>query len=114
MPSQSIQKLLEGLENDLPRSAQLQQKVPALAEAFDAGRMKTTLQEILLGSDNSQYSITECIPGKALYLLDHIINMQFKLKILDASNDETIATLVNARLFPDAAEIGRASCRESG
>src|SRR5688572_22480231 len=102
MPSQSIQKLLEGLENDLPRSAQLQQKVPALAEAFDAGRMKTTLQEILLGADNSQYSITECIPGKALYLLDHIINMQFKLKILDSSNNETIATLVNARLFQDA------------
>jgi hypothetical protein len=103
MPSQSIQKLLEGLENDLPRSAQLQQKVPALAESFDAGRMKPTLQEILLGPEEGQYAIVECVPGKALYLLDHTINMQYKLKIADNSNNDTIAALVNARLFQDAA-----------
>jgi hypothetical protein len=103
MPSQSIQKLLEGLENDLPRSIQLQQKVPALAEAFDAGRMKTTLQDTLLGPTEGRYSIVECMPGKALYLLDHTINMQYKLKILDSTNNETIATLVNARIFQDAA-----------
>ena len=103
MPSQSIQKLLEGLENDLPHSAQLQQKVPALAESFDARRMKPTLQEILLGPEEGQYAIVECVPGKALYLLDHTINMQYKLKIADNNNNETIATLVNARLFQDAA-----------
>jgi hypothetical protein len=103
MPSQSIQNLLEGLENDLPRSALLQKKVPALAEAFDAGRMKPVLQEILLGPIEGQYTIVECVPGKALYLLDHIINMQYKLKILDNSNHEIIDTLVNARLFPDVA-----------
>ena len=49
----------------------------------------------------SQYSIVECVPGKALYLLDHIINMQYKLKILDNANNQTITTLVNARLFQD-------------
>ncbi|HJR79783.1 MAG TPA: phosphotransferase [Anaerolineales bacterium] len=103
MASQSIQQLIEGLENDLPRSAQLQKKVPALAEAFDADRMKATLQEVLLGPVNGRYAVIECIPGKALYLLDHTINMQFKLKILDSSNSETLATLVNARLFQDAA-----------
>ena len=37
MASQSIQKLIESLDNDLPRSALLQKKVPALSEAFDAG-----------------------------------------------------------------------------
>jgi len=103
MPSQSLQKLIEGLENDLPRSAVLQQKVPALAEAFDAGRMKGILQQALLRSEGGRYSIVECVPAKALYLLDHTINMQYKLKLLDHTTRETIATLVNARLFPNAA-----------
>ena len=103
MTSQTIQQLLAGLENDLARSVLLKDKVPALAAAFDAARMKATLQEILLGSENSQYSITECVPGKALYLLDHTINMQYKLNILDSTTNETINTLVNARLFRDAA-----------
>lgn len=102
MISQAIQTLLEGIENDLPRSAMLQQKVPALAKAFDAARMQPTLQEILIGPENDRYSIVECIPGKALYLLDHTINMQYKLKILDGKTQESIPTLVNARLFPDA------------
>ncbi|HET6821118.1 MAG TPA: hypothetical protein VFH34_00645, partial [Anaerolineales bacterium] len=103
MPSQAIQTLLEGIENDLARSALLREKVPALAEAFNAGRMKETLQETLLGTGEGRYSIVECVPGKALYLPDHIINMQYKLKILDNITNETISTLINARLFPDAA-----------
>jgi hypothetical protein len=103
MPSESIQKLLDGIENDLARSALLREKVPALAEAFNAGRMKETLQETLLGPGEGRYSIVECVPGKALYLPDHTINMQYKLKILDHTTDETISTLINARLFPDAA-----------
>jgi len=104
MASQSIQKLIESLDNDLPRSALLQKKVPALAEAFDVDRMKPLLQEVLCGSANDDYSIVECIPGKAFYLPDHIINMQYKLKILDNTNTQTIATLVNGRLFRDLAE----------
>jgi hypothetical protein len=103
MPSQAIQKLLEGIENDLARSALLREKVPALAEAFNAGRMKETLQETLVGPGDGRYSIVECVPGKALYLPDHTINMQYKLKILDNTANETISTLINARLFPDAA-----------
>jgi thiamine kinase-like enzyme len=103
MASQSIQKLLEGLENDLARSALMREKVPALAEAFDAGQMKPALQETLLGSVEGQYAIVECVPGKALYLLDHTINMQYKLKIVNTSSNETISTLINARLFRDAA-----------
>ncbi len=101
MVSPAIEKLIQSLDNDLPHSALLQKKVPALAEAFDAERMKTTLQATLLGPEEGQYSIVDCIPGKALYLLDHIINMQYKLKILDNSDHQTIATLVNARLFQD-------------
>src|SRR3989304_3391257 len=103
MAHQSIKELIESLDNDLPRSALYQKKVPALAEAFDAGRMKPTLQEALLGPAEGRYSIVKCVPGKALYLLDHTINMQFKLEILDNTNSGTIATLVNARLFQDAA-----------
>ncbi|MEO5886935.1 MAG: phosphotransferase, partial [Anaerolineales bacterium] len=103
MANQSIEKLIESLDNDLARSALFQEKVPALAEAFDAGRMKTTLQDALLGPVEGRYSIVKCVPGKALYLLDHTINMQFKLEILDNTNNETLATLVNARLFRDAA-----------
>jgi len=103
MASQSIQKIVESLDNDLPRSALLQKKVPALAEAFDVERMKTTLQKTLFGPAESRYSIVKCVPGKALYLLDHTINMQFKLEILDNTDNEMIATLVNARLFQDAA-----------
>ena len=49
MANQSIEKLIESLDNDLARSSLFQEKVPALAEAFDAGRMKGTLQEALLG-----------------------------------------------------------------
>lgn len=103
MPSQSTQKLLEGIENDLPRSTQLQEKVPALAEAFNAERMQETLQETLLSQEDGRCSIVECVPGKALYLLDHTINMQYKLKIFDSTRNETISTLINARLFPNAA-----------
>ena len=103
MASQSIQNLLDGIENDLPRSALLQKKVPALAEAFNAGQMKKILQETLIGPVEGRYSILECVPGKALYLLDHTINMQYKLTILDSTDNQTISTLVNARLFPDAA-----------
>jgi hypothetical protein len=112
MPSQAIQKLLEGIENDLARSALLREKVPALAEAFNAGRMKETLQETLVGPGDGRYSIVECVPGKALYLPDHTINMQYKLKILDNTTNETISTLINARLFPDAAAC-RAFLEES-
>ncbi|HVF26476.1 MAG TPA: phosphotransferase [Anaerolineales bacterium] len=102
MASSAIENLIGSLDNDLPRSALFQEKVPALNKAFDAGQMKTILQEALLGSAEGRYSIVKCVPGKALYLLDHTINMQFKLELLDSTNNETIPTLVNARLFKDA------------
>src|SRR5688500_974407 len=107
MASPATEKLIKSLENDLPRSALLHEKVPALTEAFDPARMKTTLQESLVGPQEGQYSIIECVPGKALYLLDHTINMQYKLTILDSANNETIAALINVRLFPDAAACKR-------
>src|SRR4026209_435700 len=103
MANPAMKKLIGSLDNDLPRSALYQKKTPALAEAFDAGRMKQTLQDALLGPVMGRYSIAKCVPAKALYLLDHTINMQFKLEILDSTNNETIATLVNAQLFQDAA-----------
>jgi Phosphotransferase enzyme family len=104
MANQSLEKLLESLDNDLPRSALFHEQVPALAEAFNAERMKQTLQDALLDPNDGHYSIVECIPGKALYLLDHNINMQYKLKIQDNSRNQTIATMVNARLFQNLAE----------
>jgi hypothetical protein len=103
MTHQSIKELIESLDTDLPRSAMYQKKVPALAEAFDAERMKTNLQEALVGPAEGRYFIIKCVPGKALYLLDHTINMQFKLEVLDNTRNETTDTLVNARLFQDAA-----------
>jgi hypothetical protein len=103
MPSESIQKLLQGIENDLARSALIRKRVPALAEAFDADRMTPILQESLVGPAGGKYVIVGCVPGKALYLPDHTINMQYKLKILDRTTDDTIDTLINARLFPNAA-----------
>ena len=104
MANPAIEKLIERLDNDLPRSPVFQQKVPALAEAFNADRMRSALQDALLGPNDGHYSIVECVPGKALYLLDHIINMQYKLKIQGNTNNQTIATMVNARLFPDLIE----------
>jgi hypothetical protein len=101
MANPELEKLLASLDNDLPRSALFQKKVPALAEAFDAERMKQTLQDALLDTKDAQYSIVKCVPGKALYLPDHIINMQFKLTIQDNASNETIETMVNARLFQD-------------
>jgi len=100
MANPVIEKLIESLDNDLPRSTLFQKKAPALAEAFDADRMTQTLQDTLL---DPNYSIVKCIPGKALYLLDHIINMQYKLTILDNANNQTINTMVNSRLFQDLA-----------
>ena len=107
MANPAIAKLIESLDNDLPRSALFQKKVPALVEAFDADRMKQTLQDTLLDSKDGHYSIVNCLPGKALYLPDHIINMQYKLTILDSTSNETIATLVNARLFQDLSSCKR-------
>jgi hypothetical protein len=104
MANPAIEKLIDSLDNDLPRSALFHEKVPALTEAFDAERMKPVIQEALIGGVDGDYSIVECIPGKALYLLDHNINMQYKLKIQANTSDETIATMVNARLFQDLAE----------
>src|ERR1041385_457872 len=101
MASPAIQNLLQSIENDLPRSALVQKKVPALAEGFNAERMKSALQEALFGSTESGYFILECVPAKALYLLDHDINMQYKLKILNNRTAETTPVLVNARLFRD-------------
>jgi thiamine kinase-like enzyme len=101
MANPELEKLLASLDNDLPRSALFQKKVPALAEAFDAERMKQTLRDALLDTNDGQYSIVKCVPGKALYLPDHIINMQFKLTIQDNASNETSETMVNARLFPD-------------
>jgi hypothetical protein len=101
MANPAVQKLIENLDNDLPRSTLFREKAPALLEAFDAGRMTPVLQEALLNSNQSQYSILKCVPGKALYLPDHIINMQYKLTILDNGNRQEINTMVNARLFQD-------------
>ena len=101
MANPELEKLLASLDNDLPRSALFQKKVPALAEAFDAERMKQTLQDALLDTNDDPYSIVKCVPGKALYLPDHIINMQFKLTIQDNASNETIETMINARLFQD-------------
>jgi hypothetical protein len=101
MANPALEKLLASLDSDLPRSALFHKKVPALAEAFDAERMKQTLQDALLNENNAQYSIAKCVPGKALYLPDHIINMQFKLTIQDKASNETIETMINARLFQD-------------
>ena len=104
MTNPTTENLIQSLDNDLPRSALFQAKVPALAEAFDAERMTPILQEALLEPGDGQYSILKCVPGKALYLPDHIINMQFKLTIQDNASNETISTMVNARLFQDLAE----------
>ncbi|HEY9527505.1 MAG TPA: hypothetical protein VIR02_10500, partial [Anaerolineales bacterium] len=101
MANPAVQKLIENLDNDLPRSTLFREKAPALLEAFDAGRMTARLQEALLDSRQSQYSILKCVPGKALYLPDHIINMQYKLTILDNASGQEINTMVNARLFQD-------------
>jgi thiamine kinase-like enzyme len=44
------------------------------------------------------------MPVKVLCLPDDIVNLQYKLTIHDNANDQTIETLINARLFPDLAE----------
>jgi hypothetical protein len=103
MPNPALEKLIGSLENDLSRSALLQKKVPALAEAFDAGRMLQILQDRLL-DPQGHYAITNCVPGKALYLPGHLINMQYKLTIQDHVNHETSYTLINARLFPNLSD----------
>ena len=67
----------------------LRNKDPALTEAFDNDRIKKTLQEILIMADG-HYSILEGTAGNALYLPDHVINMQYNLKILDNTNSQTM------------------------
>ena len=106
MPNTAIVKFIESLDSNLPRSIIFQKNIPLLAEAFHAEEMRQILQKALFGADHERYSIVSCAPGKALYLPDHIINMQYQLRILDKEKDQTSTTLVNARLFPDVS-----SCR---
>ena len=101
MAGLAVEQLVTHLDNDLPRSALFREKVPALAEAFDAERMRHLLQDLLI--DSSHYSILSCTPGKALYLPDHIINMQYKLTIQDHVANQSLPMLVNARLFQNLA-----------
>ena len=101
MASSAIEKFIESLDSNLPRSVIFQKNIPLLAEAFHADEMRQILQTALFGPNHERYSIASCAPGKALYLPDHIINMQYKLKILDKEKDQTSTTLVNARLFQD-------------
>lgn len=101
MANPAIERLIEILDSNLPRSILFQKNVPVLAEAFHADSMRQILQDALLGPDNEHYSIVNCVPGKALYLPDHMINMQYQLTILDKTTDQTSTTLVNARLFED-------------
>jgi hypothetical protein len=101
MANPSIERLIEILDSNLPRSVIFQKNVPVLAQAFHAESMLPILQDTLLGPNNEHYSIVNCSPGKALYLPDHMINMQYKLTILDKTNNEKISTLANARLFED-------------
>lgn len=101
MANSTVERLIETLDSNLPRSVLFQKNVPILAEAFHADRMRHVLQEALLGPNAERYSILSCSPGKALYLPNHIINLQYKLAILDKARDQTGTTLVNARLFED-------------
>jgi hypothetical protein len=99
MAGPAVEQIIAHLDNDLPRSRLFREKVPALTEAFDAERMSQVLEELLI--DSSHYSIMSCTPGKALYLPDHIINMQYRLSIQDHVENQSIQVLVNARLFQD-------------
>ena len=101
MANSAIERLIEILDSNLPRSLLFQKNVPVLAEAFHADSMRPILQDAFFGSNNEHYSIVNCAPGKALYLPDHMINMQYKLTILDKAKNQTITTLANARLFED-------------
>jgi hypothetical protein len=106
MASSAVEQLIEILDSNLPRSILFQKNIPVLAEAFHVERMRQILQQTLLDPNDERYSIVSCIPGKALYLPDHMINMQYKLTILDKAVEQTSTTLVNARLFDDIS-----SCR---
>lgn len=101
MANPAVEKLIEILDSNLPRSILFQKNIPVLAEAFHVERMRQILQHALLGPNQERYSIVSCIPGKALYLPDHMINMQYKLTILDKAAGQTSTTLANARLFED-------------
>ena len=101
MANPAVEKLIEILDSNLPRSILFQKNIPVLAEAFHVESMRQILQQALLGPNQERYSIVSCIPGKALYLPDHMINMQYKLTILDETAGQTSATLTNARLFED-------------
>jgi thiamine kinase-like enzyme len=101
MASPAVEQLIAILDSNLPRSVLFQKNVPVLAQAFHAESMRQTLQDALLGSNNERYSVVSCVPGKALYLPDHLINMQYKLTVRDQVTGQTSTTLVNARLFED-------------
>jgi len=101
MPNPAFEELIQSLDSYQPRSVVFQKNIPVLAEALQADRMRQVLQEAFFNPDNERYAILSCTPGKALYLPDHVINLQYKLTILDKENHQTITTLVNGRLFED-------------
>jgi hypothetical protein len=83
MPNLAFEELIQSLDSYEPRSFVFQKNIPVMAEALHAERMKQVLQEALFNPNNARYSISSCTPGKALYLPEHVINLQYKLTILD-------------------------------
>jgi energy-coupling factor transporter ATP-binding protein EcfA2 len=85
---------------DLPNSPPMLGKLPALAQAFDAEKMRDLLQTTLFSESDPAYRIEACKPGKALYLPENICNMQYELKVKEVETGQTSKYVINARLFP--------------
>jgi ABC-type multidrug transport system fused ATPase/permease subunit len=100
----AMKKFYETINYDLPHSDPFQKRVPGLAGAFNADRMQNILQDSLFGQTNGSYTITSCLPGKAIYLGDQHCSLQYDLTIRDNTSGENFRSLLNARLFPELAE----------
>ncbi|HJW89534.1 MAG TPA: ABC transporter transmembrane domain-containing protein [Anaerolineales bacterium] len=94
----------ESVYLDLPNSPSMLSRLPALNTAFDGDRMREILQPILFGNGDAPYAIESCRPGKALYLPENIVNMQFDLRVSGIGDGQNCTFLVNARLFPTLEE----------
>ena len=83
--------------------ASLRPELPALAAALDPDAVRPHLEGMLDGA-GARWEITECRPGKALYLPEEACIVRYLLSLRDAGGS-TRRAVVGGRLFADPARM---------
>ena len=86
---------------DVLRNPALQQELPGLQVALDAGAMRDYLQAALFGLISSTSTIERCIVSKPVYVPGECCIVQYELQINDRMGGPPHTPLVIGRIFPN-------------